>query len=408
MGKGGKISAAALSRELGRLMPGHRISSGGGIPRCVIVTPESKGELLDVVRLAFEKQVPVLPMAMGHRSVLPEELHIRVDMKTLNRIIEFNESSRLVTVQAGVGLAGLGSWLAGKKMILPVHFQPENEIQLWEFLQQPWAGGYGPAGGHKLEQVMALTAVLPDGTEFSSSLSPRRAAGPDFSWLLLGGMGRFGLVTEATLRVVPSPVRVARAQYWGEDLPAIVEAVWNLVPRVNPNDVTIVGRRGGDPSSPRYMVLWTIWGERRDISRKKEKIAKAMLRVARPLNAERRYYTDDFHHITSASDWATEFTSTRSGLKEVCACLTGSLDKGRIEAFRIFGFLHDFASIGVLGWSAREDDGQGQLSSVDGPIDLSEGCIIPGDQELTRLAADQLDPAGVFSLVPGLWKRGIQ
>jgi FAD binding domain len=403
-----KISAAALGRELGRLMPGHRISSGGGISRCVIVTPEKLGELLDVIRLAAEHGVPVLPMSQGHRSVVLEELHIRLDLRMLSRILEFNESSGLVTVQSGVDMEGLGAWLARKKMTLAVDHYSSDPIQLWEFLQQPWAGLYGPDTGHKLEQVQALDAVLPDGTVFSSSRAPRRSTGPDFSWMLLSGLGRFGLVTEVTLRVVPTPVRVARPQFLGTDLGSLVECIWDLVPKISPRDVTIVGLGGDQKTGPIYQVLWTIWGERREISRKKDKITKAMADVAKPLKEESSYWAG-LDSPGAKSDWITEFSATRTGLDAMTACLSSAFDTDTIESFRIFGFVHDYATIKVIGREHEHDSVACRcLKSLDGKMTQGSSCSCPGDLELTRNLAQHLDPAGVFAAVPELWRRRIQ
>lgn len=54
--------------------------------------------------------------------------------------------------------------------------------------------------------ALALEAVLPDGSFYRSKETPRSAVGPDLDYLLLGGEGRFGIITQASLRLFPRAV----------------------------------------------------------------------------------------------------------------------------------------------------------------------------------------------------------
>src|SRR5207247_6982445 len=62
---------------------------------------------------------------------------------------------------------------------------------------------YGSMG----DQVLGLTAVLPDGRVFERSAPAKTSVGPDLRRLFIGSEGCFGIVTEATLRVFPQPER---------------------------------------------------------------------------------------------------------------------------------------------------------------------------------------------------------
>ncbi|MBM4371410.1 MAG: FAD-binding oxidoreductase, partial [Deltaproteobacteria bacterium] len=272
-----RSTLSALRRDLQRVLPRHRVEGGG--PRGVLVRPETPGELQQILRIAFDGSVPVLPLGLRHSSVQPEEVHLRLDLERLNRILEYDASSSLITAQAGVTLRGLADWLSSKKKVLAVHCLGNETIQLWEYLLQPWAGGYGPATGHKLDQVVALAALLPGGDELVTTLAPRRAVGPDPARLLLAGGGRFGLPTRVTLRVVDAPVRVARLAFGGAHLVRHLDVLWSLCEEVRPNDVRVLARRRaldvGD-GGPWYTVQWTLWGDGRDLVRRQELIIKGM------------------------------------------------------------------------------------------------------------------------------------
>jgi FAD/FMN-containing dehydrogenase len=60
----------------------------------------------------------------------------------------------------------------------------------------------GPSGRPETA-ALALEAVTPDGGRYASRAVPHGSTGPDLDALLLGSEGRFGLLTTATLRLVP-------------------------------------------------------------------------------------------------------------------------------------------------------------------------------------------------------------
>jgi alkyldihydroxyacetonephosphate synthase len=55
------------------------------------------------------------------------------------------------------------------------------------------------------EQVLGLEAVLPNGEILRTRAVPKSSAGMNLNFLLIGGEGCFGIVTEAVLRIFPQP-----------------------------------------------------------------------------------------------------------------------------------------------------------------------------------------------------------
>ncbi|MFH1531559.1 MAG: FAD-binding oxidoreductase [Pseudomonadota bacterium] len=403
-----RTTHAALRRDLQRVLPHHRIQGTRDRGRGIIVRPEKPGELQQIIRIAWDAEVPVLPMGLSHKAVQLEELHLRLDLEGLSRILEYDASSGLVTVQSGVTLKGLADWLSSKKKIFPVHCMGNDGIQLWEFLSQPWAGGYGPATGHKLDQVVALSALLPDGEEITSTISPRRAVGPDPSRLLLSGEGRFALLTRATLRVVDAPVRVARLVFGGPHMARHLDTFWALSEATRPTEIRIMGRRRSlteGEEGPWYTVLWNLWGEGRDLVRRKELVIKAMTPAFSALHLRNPYELEGTCPLAGAEGVYAEYTAQRRDLPTFCRRLSDALAGGQIEAFRIFGFLNGAVSVGAR---CGPGDAGGALPSwVDGLAEglrgVHPGVGPPGTRELQDALAEALDPRGTFSLVHRLW-----
>ena len=404
-----RTSLAALRRDLQRVLPGHRMKGTKG--RGLVVRPDKPGELQQIVRIAWDAEVPVLPMGLAHEQVQLPELHLRLDMESLNRILAYDASSGLVTVQAGVTLGGLADWLSSKKQILPVHCAGDDKIQLWEFLARPWAGGYGPLMGHKLEQVVALAALLPTGEELTTTVAPRRAAGPDPTRLLLSEGGRFGLLTRATLRVVDAPVRVARLAFGGPHLARHLDMFWDLSEKIRPAEVRVIAKRRTldmNDEGTWYTLLWTLWGEGRDLVRRKEMIIKGVTPAFSTLRLRNPYEFEGICPLAGGEGAYTEFTAQRNDLVRFCARLSDALIGERFEAFRVFGFHAGVASVGVQGSPGAEAGaaGSGFDDLADGLDGVYPAAAPPDLLDLRDTLSDALDPRGIFSKTHLLWSEG--
>jgi FAD/FMN-containing dehydrogenase len=197
------LSWDALSE--GRIHPGHRPPLAA--PLCA-VKPVSTDEVQRVVRFANAERVPIVPFG-GGSGLMGGALSIRpsivVDLRSMNRLLEIDTTSRTARAQAGVVLESLDEALNHAGYILG---------------HDPWtvpvatvggaistnsvgyrAGIYGSMG----EQVLALTAVLPNGEILSTRAVSKHSAGIHLNSLLIGGEGCFGIITEATLRIFPQP-----------------------------------------------------------------------------------------------------------------------------------------------------------------------------------------------------------
>ena len=80
--------------------------------------------------------------------------------------------------------------------------------------------------GSMKENVLALTAVLADGTIIKTGRATRKlSAGYDLTRLIVGSEGTLAIITEITLRLVPNPPAVATALATFADIHGAVDAV---------------------------------------------------------------------------------------------------------------------------------------------------------------------------------------
>src|SRR3954447_8827817 len=174
----------------------------------VVVVPRSEEDVAAVLRVAAAHEVPVVAWGGGSGTpggAVPVNGGVVVDLKGLDRILEIDERSLTVTAQAGVNGNVLEQALNERGLMLP-HYPASSE----------WAtvGGYIAARGSgvlstrygKIEDLLLSLRVALAGGELIETVNvPRHAVGPDLTQLFVGSEGTLGIITRATLEVVPLP-----------------------------------------------------------------------------------------------------------------------------------------------------------------------------------------------------------
>lgn len=174
----------------------------------VVAVPRREEDVAAVLRLAGEHGVPVVAWGGGSGTqggAVPVGGGLVLDLRALDRIVEIDEVSMTVTAQAGVNGDVLERALNERGLMLP-HYPASSQ----------WAtvGGYVSARGSgvlstrygKIEDlIVGLRVALPNGRLIDSVSAPRHAVGPDFTQLFVGAEGTLGVITRATLEIVPLP-----------------------------------------------------------------------------------------------------------------------------------------------------------------------------------------------------------
>ena len=198
-----ELSWDALSE--GRIHPFRRPELAA--PICA-VAPVSMEEVRQIVLYANREKIPLVPYG-GGSGLMGAALSVRpgivVDLRRMDKIIEIDTSARSTRVQAGAILEALEQKLNQVGFILG---------------HDPWtvpvatvggaistnsvgyrAGVYGSMG----QQVLGLEAVLGNGEVLRTRAVQKSSAGINLNALLVGGEGCFGIITEAVIRIFPTP-----------------------------------------------------------------------------------------------------------------------------------------------------------------------------------------------------------
>ena len=155
-----------------------------------------------------EKEIAALLRSGGGNGAA--RAAVESSRRRLEEISRIDALSGVVEVGSGVELGRIERELRPRELSLGPLSPAMAGLEVGRFLEGPYAGLRALPGGALESSCIALTAIMPDGLRYVSRPSPRSATGPDLDALFLGGEGRFGVITSATLRLFGRP----RTERW--------------------------------------------------------------------------------------------------------------------------------------------------------------------------------------------------
>jgi FAD/FMN-containing dehydrogenase len=202
-----------------------------------LASPTDTAKVADVVRLCAELRVPIVPQG-GNTSMVGGAVPdgtgraLILSLRRMNRIRHLDPDAGMTVAEAGVILSELHQVASAQKLRFPLSLGAKGSATIGGLCSTNAGGTQVLRFGTMRSLVLGLEAVLPDGS-ILDSLGPLKKdnRGPDLKQLLIGAEGTLGVITAATLQLVPEPGETATA-WVGTDSPHSALALLRRLERV--------------------------------------------------------------------------------------------------------------------------------------------------------------------------------
>jgi len=174
-----------------------------------VVFPATAEEVAEVLRIANERGVPVVPRGSGTNlsaGTVPHRGGIVLVLTRMSKVKEVSAAELLAVCEPGVRTIELEQAAAARGLLFPPDPGSHTTATLGGNVAECSGGLRALKYGVTREYVLGVEAVLPTGEIIrSGGRLVKDVAGYDLRRLLCGSEGTLAVMTELTLRLVPAP-----------------------------------------------------------------------------------------------------------------------------------------------------------------------------------------------------------
>ena len=215
---------SSLLREVQRRLPSDRIQTDPDVldayardraffehagRAAVMVIPRSTAEVVAAVQAANAAEAPIVPRGAG--SGLTGAANaidgcLMISMHRMNRVLEIDVTNRMARVEPGVINGDLKRAVAEVGLFYPPDPASVEMSSIGGNVATNAGGLCCVKYGVTRDYVIGLEVVLPSSQVIRTGRRTlKRTAGLDLTGLFVGAEGLLGIVTEVTVRLVPTP-----------------------------------------------------------------------------------------------------------------------------------------------------------------------------------------------------------
>lgn len=198
-----------------------------------VVSPRNTKEVSEIVKVCNDFKIPLVPRGSGTNlcgGTCPTEGGIVLLFKHMNQILEIDEENLTATVQPGVVTVELAKAVEAKGLFYPPDPGSMSISMIGGNINENSGGLRGLKYGVTRDYVIALEIVLANGDIIrTGGKLAKDVAGYDLTRLFVGSEGTLGVITEATLKLLPIPDTKKTMLALYQDLEAAARSVSKII-----------------------------------------------------------------------------------------------------------------------------------------------------------------------------------
>jgi glycolate oxidase len=198
-----------------------------------VIMPEHTQHVQEILKVCNEAGVPIVPRGSGTNlsaGTCPTEGGIVLLFNHMNQILEIDEENLTVTVQPGVITLKMIQAVEQKDLFYPPDPSSMKISTIGGNINECSGGLRGLKYGVTRDYVLGLEVVLPNGDIIrTGGKLAKDVAGYDLTNLFVGSEGTLGIVTEATLKLIPIPESKKTLLALFEDIDAAAKTVSAII-----------------------------------------------------------------------------------------------------------------------------------------------------------------------------------
>ena len=193
--------------EIGEDYSHDELSGTSSYPE-VVVKVTSPLEISQIMKYAYDMVIPVTPRGAGTGLVgssVAMEKGIMIDTSLMNKVLELDEENLTITVEPGVLLMELSAYVEERDFFYPPD-PGEKSATIGGNISTNAGGMRAVKYGVTRDYVRGLEVVLPNGeiVELGGKVV-KNSSGYALKDLIVGSEGTLGIITKATLKLLPLP-----------------------------------------------------------------------------------------------------------------------------------------------------------------------------------------------------------
>lgn len=198
----------------------------------VVMLPENEQQVIDIVQACRNFNIPIVPRGAGtglSGGAMPHPRGVLLGVSKLNRILEIDPEAATAVVEPGVRNLAISEAAAA----VGLYYAPDPSSQIACSIGGNIAENSGGVHclkyGLTVHNVLRVRVVTMDGEIVELGSDAPDSPGLDLLAAFVGSEGMLGIVTQATVKLIPSPAcaRVIMASF--PTVEAAGEAVANVI-----------------------------------------------------------------------------------------------------------------------------------------------------------------------------------